>query len=319
MPFFLSLDRNFIDLIRIHVGYDKPDRLERVIKRLDIWHRPLMTTYFACIVANKYKLKDARLNGILDHCRFKNSIIANTFSDISKKLNDAGIPVLAIKGVARRLLNNKDIRPMNDADFCVPKLDYKRAVEIAKDNGFNVMHSLYYSCDMLRGIHGAIDIHNTIFRGCSPASDKLIWSRAQRVSGFGTDVFVPCAEDLLFISACDYYGDFIYSMSSGKIDLDSIAIAHPFVLPEIINSIKNNPDLDWRRVMEIAEMSNAGYQIRAIVAQIEKIHPGIITDDAKKIMAEICPDNTYKHFIARDERIVKMYDTSRRNILRKSK
>jgi hypothetical protein len=142
-----------------------------------------------------------RIRGSSQFYLFKNGTILSSFSSLGKRLNEAGIPILLLKGAALKAIYDTEAsRCLSDVDFAVPKRFLKDAVEIAERQGYQISNRTYHSVDMKQpGVNrGNIDIHYRLFKTCNNCStEEALLEGSERKHVFGVDVWIASPENLL--------------------------------------------------------------------------------------------------------------------------
>jgi len=309
IPKFLIPNKNIIHILRINAGLIKNPNIRRLERSLDVYKEPLPIVFMLAMAIHKTNstMISKQLLGVLNHARFYNAMNMAAFQKVCKLFNEHNIPVLAQKGLVQKLLYPQTIRPMNDADFAVPKSVYRKAVDLAVENGFHINHDMIGSADLQYKDQGCIDIHFALFKGANPKMDDTIWSRATKISAFNCDIAIPSPEDILLIIFCEFYGNFIYEAGSKKTDPAKIFANHPQWVLDAYKIIVENPNLSWGKIMHTANMSGYDYQIKILTKLLNKILPGCIPTHAQKVIDFMCTDDVVKHYLKRDKKILKIY------------
>lgn len=132
---------------------------------------------------------------------------------LAQRFNDAGVPVMILKGAPLNLLMyiTPDSRPMGDLDIMVRPEDAGRAFEILECLGAmpggpmvraDFFPRFHYECEYTIGaIHPVkIDLHVRPFRPLRYAGlvpENAFWQNAQTVAIGDATVLVPCREEML--------------------------------------------------------------------------------------------------------------------------
>lgn len=308
-PWFLKAKKSLVKILRINAGIDTTTDIKRLLKSVDVYNEPLPLVFMlACAVVKTDKqLLTNQLGGVISHERFGNAMTMGAFQKICKLYNENNIPVLAQKGLVQKLLYPAATRPMNDADFAVPKDVYRKAIDLAVENGFHVNHDMLFSADLQWKDMGCIDVHYSIFKGANPQMDNLIWLRAQKIRFNDMDVLIPCPEDILVIIMCEFYGNFLFEAGSKDTDINDIFGAHPQWILDAYKIIREHPELNWGRIMQTAQMSGYDYQIKILTRIMNKIIPGLVSQHALKIIDHFCPDHIVNKRLKRDKKIVYLH------------
>lgn len=308
IPAFLHPSRELIDLYRIHAGVYRGKKWSRIARKIDVVVEPLPMVFLLASALIKLGISpSAQLRGVLSHARFSNVLTMSTFERLARALSNEKIPLLAQKGLIFKLTSPNVIRPINDADIAVFKSDYARSIDVAKSVGFELKHQMMGSADMQYRDMGRVDIHVHLFKGINPITTDLVMSNATTHRYQDMDILIPCAADNLAIIMCEFYGNFIYECGDPTRKINRQFKQHPMWVLDAYNLIKNNPDLDWGRVMNIAKLSGYEYQIRILAKLLNKIFPGLISKNTMRLMRKMCPDYTVWPRVHRDKKMVNIH------------
>lgn len=309
IPRFLKPGKNLQYLLRINAGVKTKTNIDKLLKKIDVYNEPLQLVFLlACAIIKTDKSKlTKQLAGVISHERFGNAMNMSAFQKICKLYNENNIPVLAQKGLVQKLLYPASTRPMNDADFAVPKDVYRDAINLAVNNGFHINHDMLFSADLQFRDMGCVDVHYSLFKGANPQMDNLIWMRARKINSNGADVLIPCDEDILVIIMCEFYGNFLFEAGSRDTDIKYIFSQHPQWVLDAHKIIRDKPNLNWGRIMQTAQMSGYDYQIKILTRLLNKIIPGTVSNHALKIIDHFCPDYIVRKYLRRDKKIVYLH------------
>lgn len=173
------------------------------------------------------------------------------FRNISKTLRDAGIPVLALKGLHLADLVYRDIglRPMSDLDLLVPRAHLRAALAALGAQGYRYNEMLAASEQAMSGLNEitvmspvsgiSIDLHwglNEI-RGTGANSLQEIWRSARPARLGDSDALVMPAE-LLLVHVCAHSACANFFVGDARLLCDVAEIVHRY------------PALDWDKVVE---------------------------------------------------------------------
>ena len=310
IPRFLYPKKSLVNILRINAGVNRPNNIPDLIKSVDVYNEPLPFVFLlACaIIKSDKKQLTKQLAGVISHEKFGNAMNMAAFQKICKLYNENNIHVLAMKGLVQKLLYPQSVRPMNDADFAIPKDVYRNAIDMATKNGFHINYDMIYSADLQLRDMGCVDVHYMLIKGSNPEMDDVIFKRAQPLHVMNLDVLIPIPEDILVIIMCEFYGNFIFEAGSRKVCIDDIFANHPQWVLDAYKIISDNPNLDWAKIMTTAKMSGYDYQIKILSRLLNKIIPGLISPDARKIIDRLCPDYIVRKYIKRDKKIVYLHD-----------
>ena len=309
IPWFIKPSKKLVQILRANAGFATKNDIKKLIKTVDVYNEPLPLVFLlACAITRVDKTQMTKqLGGVISHERFGNAMNMSAFQKICKLYNEHNIPVLAQKGLVQKLLYPMSTRPMNDADFAVPKDVYRNAIDLAVENGFHINHDMLFSADLQLRDMGCVDVHYSLFKGANPQMDSLIWLRARKIRTNDMDVMIPSDEDILLIIMCEFYGNFLFEAGSKDTAIRDIFANHPQWVLDTRKIISDNPNLNWGRIMQTAEMSGYGYQIKILTRLLNKILPGTVSTHALKIIDHFCPDYIVRKHLKRDKKIVYLH------------
>lgn len=317
IPRFLKPKKNIVKILRIHTGIYKKVNVKRLFKSVDVYNEPLQLVFLLATAIQKIDKNKLpkQLTGVISHEYFGNAMTMAAFQKICKLYNKHNIPVLPQKGLVHKLLMPEIIRPMNDADFAVPKTVYRDAIKIATDNGFHINHDMLFSADLQMGNMGCVDVHYAIFKGSNPDMDDAIFWRAKPTSFDGLSVLMPTPEDRLIIIMCEFYGNFLFEAGSRDTDIKKIFATHPLWVLDAYDIIKKH-SLNWGQLMRTAQMSGYSYQIKILTRLLNKILPGTVSGHACKVIDSMCPDSVVNKYLKRDKKIVQIHSKNHKRYIK---
>lgn len=181
-------------------------------------HKAMMLSYFmkAHPELTLPEYVKPRLEGLLTYYRFYNMQTLARFPDLGRALNRAGIPVLVFKGLAMKLLRPELPRVMEDVDFIVPEKKFPEAVHIAESAGFKhkLARDTDHSTDMIhRDGKCLIDIHKHPNLKYGSKISACLFNRAKKINAYGVDAFIPCHEDMVFITLINLLSNLVEKTS----------------------------------------------------------------------------------------------------------
>lgn len=312
IPRFFYPKKNLMTLLRINAGIIDKEHVstDKLLKSVDVYTEPLQLVFMlACAIYKTDKSKlSKQLSGVISHERFGNAMHMAAFKKICTLYNKHNIPILAEKGLVQKLQYPKSTRPMNDADFAVPRNMYRDAIDLALKNGFHINHDMLFSADLQLRNQGCVDVHYALFKGTNPKMDDEIFARAKKINVFNCDVLVPAPEDMIIIMMCEFYGNFLFEAGSTDSVMGDIFSQHPQWVLDAYKIISNTPNLDWKQIMNTAKKSEYHYQIKILSRILNKIIPGVISLQTRKIINECCPDNVVRKYLRRDKKIIHLHN-----------
>ncbi len=145
-----------------------------------------------------------RLEGLLRYHRFHNLKLISHYAKIVKALNLANIFPMILKGGAMKHIRPDLPRAMGDIDILIPKeSEFLKAREICRNLGYveEIPDGNSVDLHLPNSTEGILDIH--LYIPLETNYDKAfmqdLFLRAKKEKVFGTESFVPCFEDLLFL------------------------------------------------------------------------------------------------------------------------
>lgn len=140
-----------------------------------------------------------RLKGIYRQSLYRNSLLFHNALSVMTELENLGVPVILLKGIALVAAYYEDIgaRPMNDVDFLVQEDDAEKTLRFLKERGWQSKYGRslgkparhIHSLD-LRGPDGyELDVHWRVFYQCPwDGADLTIWKQAEMVAFKGINI-----------------------------------------------------------------------------------------------------------------------------------
>lgn len=185
--------------------------------------------------------EEPRLKGLLNFYRFSNLKTISHFSKLGREFNKKKIPFVILKGGAMKYLRQDLPRTMGDIDVLVSK-SFKKVPEIMINLGYT-FEQFPHSIDMHEhnSEAGTVDVHKYIdmLSEKSAKINKYLFARAKKVKVFGVDGFLPCHEDLFFLTLVNLAKNLREKTSSAGI---------LFSLFDCKFLLEDKPDFDWNIV-----------------------------------------------------------------------
>ena len=145
---------------------------------------------------------------------------------------------------------------MTDTDVLVEEQNYEKAVRLASGLGYGEPMACGYSTDLhIPGGKVAVaDIHCRLDMGTGreEAYSKVLFSRAEALPAYHNSGYIPCAEDMVFISLVNLYKNLKKKQSPQSV-LDAF-----FDLDCLVHS---KSGFDWNLVIENAELTGTKPQL----------------------------------------------------------
>ena len=140
-----------------------------------------------------------RLKGIHRYCQAHNVMGMPWLLGKVHTLQNAGIPVMFLKGLALRCYYNKNVpRMMYDYDIAVPRDRFREAMTLLRSGDTVNKGSEEWSDTIVgkcSGINVELDVHQWIFKEMSD-QDDAVWKRALAIPFYDTEVLVLSPDDM---------------------------------------------------------------------------------------------------------------------------
>ncbi|SMC78649.1 nucleotidyltransferase family protein [Papillibacter cinnamivorans] len=206
-----------------------------------------------------------RIRGILRYYRMLNAgRIAGTCRLI-RLYNDAGIPVMVIKGASiLTCYEPNHIRHMWDTDILVPAGEYRRAVEIAISQGFSGGESPH-SVNLKRDRMEDIDVHKIFMKELLSRGPEKFWPEGPEVRRSGAVFQVPEFNTLFVQILTNSFSNLAEVGNHGAkikwfMDVDFF--------------ISRPEDLDWERVISLSKMLGVAPHANTVLCLYDRLAPG---------------------------------------------
>jgi len=174
----------------------------------------LMPLLYANLTANHIETTELpRLRGVYRYFWSKHKQLVHFSLPAIKCLNEAGIPVMLIKGAALNITAyaDKALRPMSDIDVLIPHNRAREAIDKIESIGwtsrFRNHHQLVevaHACHFIGPGNTELDLHwHLLHSDCSPQADRGFWDRSIPNVWNGIPMRVPSTADQL-LHACEH-------------------------------------------------------------------------------------------------------------------
>ena len=213
-----------------------------------------------------------RTRAEFDRCWLRNMRLMTQFKKISDALGKAGIGVTVFKGGAMKFLRPALPRPMSDIDVIVAEKDWKRAAAVIRGLGYRYDRDRHsFDVHQKESGGGLLDVHRYIplFSGRERAIMPDLLGRARKVSVFGADASILCAEDLVFTVLVNLTRNLMYKTSSRGI---------LFAFADIRFLLDSKPDFDWDVVKDDAERSGSAPLLLYAIRFMNGVLPGFLPE-----------------------------------------
>ena len=238
--------------------------------------KALLLSYFMkkhpTLVFNEYT--GPRLKGVLNFCKFGNLSLISHYSKIGHALNEHNIIPMIMKGGVMKYLRPDLPRHMGDIDILIfDDKDYEDSKKIVLDLGYEYdeqPHSI--DLHMHGSDAGILDIHTYIDLDSKYDKRKILNNlkkRAAKKTVFGVETYVPCAEDLLFISMVN-----LVKNIRNKTSVHGV-LFNLFDFEYLKNS---KPDFDWNIILDNIRLTKTYSQMVIAIEFANRLVPGILPD-----------------------------------------
>jgi hypothetical protein len=174
----------------------------------------LMPLLYANLTANHIETTELpRLRGLYRYFWSKQKQLVHFSLPAIRCLNEAGIPVMLIKGAALNITAyaDKALRPMADIDVLVPHNRAREAIDKIESLGWTPCFRNQYrlvevahACHFVGPGNTELDLHwHLLHSDCSPLADRGFWDRSIPHVWNGVPICVPSTEDQL-LHACEH-------------------------------------------------------------------------------------------------------------------
>jgi len=264
---------------------DHPEQqvLDSVLSSFVIDNEPLERIYLLTKIHTKHpellfpaKI-NPRLEGLIKYFIVGNATLLQGFNCIADELEKNNIPIMLMKGIALKFYFPREPRYMWDVDILVHDRDYKKAIELAVKQGFEIEYIGVHASDLIKG-RAKIDIHNLFAKGMlnNPKFTQRIFDDATLHDCFGTRAYVPAIEDLLLIIIANaYHNYFPYGFAN--------EITHPYTtFIDLENIFEKFPDLNWQNLFRNADNIGMLYQFEFFLSAFNHLRPNCLPEDLLK-------------------------------------
>lgn len=267
-------------------------------------HKAIMMAYFMKMHPHLHftNYEFPRLQGLLKFHRFANLKLMAHYTKLGKALNQAQIPVMVIKGGAMKFLRPDLPRVMGDIDTLVHMDDFSKAIAVAETLGYDCTTGLEeHSVDLREPGSKAntIDVHKFLCAGATNTTLNcdVFWSRAKQAKVFGVDSYIPCPEDMLFISLMNLAKNLVAKTSVNGILYNTFDCKYV---------LEQNPDFDWGIVLQNARENHVEVQLFLAMHFINKTIPNLLPSNIisgepfKKELKDYCENILFYSFFFTD-------------------
>lgn len=215
---------------------------------------------------------EPRLKGVLRWFQYRNISLLSVLKQLIAELNKKDIPVLLMKGSAMKVLEPDKSRMMADVDCAVSIENFDTAIKISEQTGFKISGIYKHDIEVRKNNIQKIDIHKKIVKSDTDTriTDKKIFERAKQYNFYDSKVFIPDAEDMIFLLLANGYENIIYSQSFYK---------NVTWLLDTVYILKNNTNIDWNLVVANADETGTLAQIKIMLEMINRFFPDTVPNN----------------------------------------
>ncbi len=213
-----------------------------------------------------------RLKGVLSFCRFQSLKLTSHFAKIARGLNTEEIPFVILKGGAMKVCRPDVPRWMGDIDILVEEKDFTRAEALAEKMGYTPFRCSHSTDLRIGGTEeSAVDLHRFIQMrtGKEKALNPGLFRRARKEKMFSTEGYLPCREDMVFISLVN-----LYKNLSDKTSTDSVLNTF-FDLDYLLHL---PGEFDWEILHENAKKTGSEIQLWLAASLVSTLVPGLFPE-----------------------------------------
>ena len=241
-----------------------------------------------------------RLAGLFNYYRFRNLELISQYKKIVEKLNESNIIPVIMKGGALKYLRPELPRIMGDIDILIPdNIQFEKAKQIILSLGYEQFCDAGHSIDFHKSgdkNNGVLDMHRRIdelMENYELLNQNII-SRAAKQKVFQTQSFVPCAEDLVFIS--------LFHLAKNM--LEGTCIKNFMYTIFDMEFFTSKPDFNWQIILQNAKDGKCRKNIYLAIIFINALLPNSVPDslkkeliDDEKVLRELDKDYFYARFV----------------------
>lgn len=215
-----------------------------------------------------------RLEGLLKYHRFHNLKLISHYNKITKALNSENIFPMILKGGAMKYIRPELSRAMGDIDILIlQESELTKAREICKNLGYveDIPDDHSIDLHLPNSEEGTVDIHRYIDLETDYDKSFLqdLFLRAKKEKVFGTEAFVPCFEDLLFLGMINLARNLNNKTSLGGI---------LYSLFDFKYLIESKPNFNWNLVLQNIVKTKTYTQALLAMKFINKIIPEMLPE-----------------------------------------
>lgn len=265
------------ELLRVVTAQD------RVVERWTAWqesHDIRKVDVYRLVPALYRRLKGegveggAYLRGVARHCYAAGAFQQRVAAEMTDRFGEAGIQVMALKGLALSKFLGYVPRHMGDVDLMVPLDRVEEAIDLTLAAGWKSdvnypAEDLKYSVRLSHatgfqreGQH--FDLHwHAIHQDQHQDFDQPMWQR----STLRGSIHIPSKTDLLFHTV-------LHGIRKGSV------VLWPADLYSILTS-KSDERIDWDALIEVSVNRRLLVQLQVLMAALDDYLPGNVPDDVK--------------------------------------
>ena len=218
-----------------------------------------------------------RLSGFLNFHRFANLELIASFTKIVRKLNEAGVKPMIIKGGAMKYLRPELPRVMGDIDIIVSSVqEYQKSIQVITDMGYDYVDNEHAIDVHEKGKEeGLLDIHQFIELGIDYDHKFIsdLFARAKLCKVFSCDVYVPQIEDLAFILLMNMVKNLHDQTSMGGVI---------YTLFDYKWLSTSKADFDYNSILENVKATNTSVQMMLGFKFINRLVKGMFDENKLK-------------------------------------
>ena len=245
-----------------------------------------------------------RLKGMYRKTWSANHFLFRQTARILNLLQEAGIPVMVLKGVPLTILyyRNHALRPMHDMDIMVPISRAWNAIDVLKNNGwavgdparleFFLKHGR--SAEFFDADRNELDLHwHPVFEACDDKAGPAFWDRAISLDVAGVQTQTLCPADTLF-----------HVIVHGLISNNEPPVR--WVPDSLMITNQDRYPVDWDRLEDLTARYSVSLQIKEALHYLHNTFdapiPGAVMERINKTKPRWADRLVYRHAVTAGDR-----------------
>ncbi len=211
-----------------------------------------------------------KLKGIYRYYFYKNNLIIHRLFKTLKILNEAGIRIMLLKGIALVLdyyPEDYGLRPMNDVDIFVDKEKVDETIELLAQYGWKIYPArAFHALTLINNDGYVLDLHYYLLQQCCWDNiDSSLWEHANVINFKGLPLYTLSPADQILHNCAHGVKWSVFPSIRWIIDVVTIIDAH-----------KNS--IDWHRLISESKRRSLTLTLFHALKYIESIASGRVPD-----------------------------------------